>query len=119
MSVVGLTGPVAAGKALTYEIEVTNKGSIAYQQVSLTATVPEGMAFDPIGTSPPKFAREGDMVRFNPVFEIKPGESLMYRVRVRAKQPGTFQFRAELSTPALLQPIRQETSTEVNPPREG
>ncbi len=117
MSVVGMGQPVTAGRELTYVIQVTNNGSTPHQQVSLTATVPEGMTPVPlrtVGPGPTKFAIEGQAVRFEPVFEVRPGESLMYRIRVHAKQPGQFRFRAELSTPALPQPLIQEaTPTEV------
>jgi len=116
MSVVGLRNPVIAGKELTYEILVTNKGATSYQQVSVAATVPEGMFLSPLGTvgpGPTKFAVEGRTVRYEPVFEIRPGESLMYRVRVQTQQTGQFRFRAQLSAPALPQPLVQEAATEV------
>lgn len=117
MSVVGLRNPVAVGKELTYEIMMTNTGSASLRQVSVAATVPEGMVPNPIGTVGPgttKFAREGNVVRFDPVFEVKPNESLMYRVRVLTKKTGKYKFRAELTSPTLPQPIVQEAKeTEV------
>ena len=113
---VGLYNPVAAGKELTYRIVVTNKGTVPYRQVSVTATVPEGMVPDPLGTVGPagaKFAIEGQTVRFDPLADAPAGDSFTYSVRVLAKQPGRYSFRAELSSPALSQPLVQEAGTEV------
>ena len=73
ISVLGLTQPVFAGKELTYLITVTNKGRATYQQVSVTATAPEGMTLDLMRTSGPpdtKFNREGQIIRFDPVAQI-------------------------------------------------
>jgi uncharacterized repeat protein (TIGR01451 family) len=117
MSVVGLRNPVVAGKELTYEIQVSNTGSTSHRQVSVTATLPpEGMLFIPLGTvgpGPTKFNIEGKTIRFDPVLEVKPNESLIYRVRVQTKQAGQFRFHAELTAPSLSKSLTQEASTEV------
>ncbi len=116
MSVSGLGNPVAVNKDLTYVVQVTNNGTASYQRVTLTATVPEGVTPNPIGTSgpgPTKFAIEGKTIQFDPVFEIKPGESLMYRIRVRTKKAGQYRFAAELTAPTLSKPVVQEANTVV------
>lgn len=117
MSVVGLRNPVVAGKELTYEIVVTNSGTTPCSQVRLTVTIPEGMLPNPIGTvgpGPTKFTRDGNVIQYDPVLEVKPGESLMYRVRVLAKKAGQYKLRADLTSPALPQPLTQEAKpTEV------
>ena len=74
------------------------------------------MAPDPLGTvgrRSTKFMFEGNVVHFDPVFEIRPGESLKYSVRARTEHSGQFRFRTELSTPDLPQPLMQEVTTEV------
>lgn len=116
LSVVGLRNPVAASKELTYEVRVANKGSAPYRQVIVVATVPEGMVANPLGTVGPgstKFSIEGKKVRFDPVFEVQPGETLVYSFRVRTKQVGRFSFRVELTAPTLPQAVTKEESTEV------
>lgn len=117
LSVVGLRNPVPVGKELTYEIRVTNNGAASQRQLSVMATLPEGMAFNPIGTQGPdpvKFAIEGRTIRFDPLGEVRNGESVTYRVRVRAKEAGPkFLFHVELSGPALPQPLVKEEATEV------
>ncbi len=114
----GLANPVPVNKDLTYVVQVTNNSTQSYQRVTLTAAVPEGVVINPIGTmgpGPTKFTTEGKTIQFDPVFEIKPGETLMYRIRVRTKKPGQYRFVAELSAPAMSRSLVKETNTEINP----
>jgi uncharacterized repeat protein (TIGR01451 family) len=116
MTVTDLRDPVAAGKELTYQITVVNNGNAVHRQVEVVAMVPDGMAPAPLGTTgpgPTQFVIDRQTVSFNPVMEVRPGETLTYRVRVRAKQAGLFHFRAELSSRELSQPVLQDESTEV------
>jgi uncharacterized repeat protein (TIGR01451 family) len=114
-SVIGLHNPVKAGKELTYEIRVVNKGTIAYRDIGVTATLPDGMTPVALGTVGPSGAKshiEGRTVRFDPI-EIAAGASLGFDVRALAKQPGQRRIVAELSAPGSSVPQRQETITEV------
>jgi len=116
MKVTGLTNPVRNGRQLTYEVEVTNEGRAADTQVVLTATVPIGMMPAPLGTTGPQqigFSVRGQTVRFDPVARVRPGEKLIYRIRVQTRQPGNLTFRTELSSDALDRPLRAEETTEV------
>ena len=111
---VGLRNPVAEGNELTYEIRVTNIGSVTYRRISVTATVPEGMTPNPLGTAPPdKFKIDGQEVQFDPIDELQPGGSMTYRVRVRTLRTGRYRFRAELTAPSLPRPFTKEADTEV------
>ena len=117
ISIAGTTSPVKAGKEMTYVILLTNKGSAVHRQVSVTANVPEDMVPNPIGTVGPgstQFTIKGKVVRFDPVFEVQPGETLKYYVKVQTKKAGLFHFRVEVSAPALPQPLSKEAApTEV------
>jgi hypothetical protein len=85
--------------------------------VSVAATVPEGMTPAPIGTVGPDGIQpkiEGQVVRFDPVSELRAGESVVYRVRVQAKQAGReFHFHVETTAAGLPKPLVQEATTEV------
>ena len=72
------------------------------------------MLFSPLGTAPAKFTVDGKTIRFEKTAELRPGDSLVYRVRVQTKQPGRWRFRAELTAATLARPLVQEASTEVN-----
>jgi len=116
LSVVGTTSPVIAGKELTYVVTVTNKGMTPHRNVIVRATAPAGMTFNLLSTSGPaglQFTRVGHTLRFDPVSELRPGESLTYRVRVLAKEPDTHRFRVELVADDLPRGIEKEAVTEV------
>ncbi len=54
---------------------------------------------------------EGQTIRFNPAPLITPGQSLSYRVRVRAKEAGEVQLRAKLTSQNVKQPLNAEEKT--------
>ena len=117
LSVEGLSNPVRIGKGLTYEIVVENKGTASCRQVSVTATVPDGMVPATLGTNGPGGAAavtvDRQMVRFDPVPEVLPGKSLTFYVRVSALEAGKKSFRVELRTATAPESSVQEASTEV------
>ena len=49
------------------------------------------------------------------LFELPPGESLVYLVRVRTKQAGQFRFRAEASVPGMSQPSNPMSGANAAP----
>jgi uncharacterized repeat protein (TIGR01451 family) len=123
LSVVSLNISVDVGKQLTYEIRVKNEGIQPQRLIAVKATVPKGMIPVPIGTTSPdptkyRVSIANQEIRFDPVPEIGPGETLTYRVRVKATEAGReFRFRAEASALGFPQPLVQETTTEVNEKR--
>jgi uncharacterized repeat protein (TIGR01451 family) len=116
LMVADLRDPVAVGKGLTYEIQVSNQGQTSQKDVAVTATVPVGMMPDPIGTSGPgKPTIQGQTIRFEAVPGLAAGETLTYRVRVRTRQAGKVTFHAEVTTRDQLQPLIAQEETEVVP----
>ncbi len=115
LTVTDLRGMVGAGKELTYVIQVANRGILPDRQVVVAATIPDGMVPVKLGTTgpadPPEF--DGQTVRFRPVPEIKPGQTLTYRVRVQTQRPGQFTFRAQATSERHDQPLVAEETTEV------
>ncbi|MBN2473467.1 MAG: DUF11 domain-containing protein [Pirellulales bacterium] len=112
-----LREPVAVGRNVTYEILVTNGGTVAETQVAVVATVPLGMTPAALGTTgpaqAPKPTIQGQTVQFDPVAEIPPGKTLVYRVVVRAGQRGDFVFHAELISPSRTLPLAADAKTQV------
>ena len=116
MTVSDLSDPVPTGTSLSYEILVTNRGRTTHRQVAVVATVPAGMVLERLGTTGPgqtPWDREGQVVRFAPVAEIAPGQSVTYRIRVLAKTAGTATFQAKLTAETAVQPIARSETTEV------
>ena len=106
--------PVSVGKGLTYEIRMTNNGTSSIRQATLVVTVPAEMTPDRIGSDGPTPATvEKQTVRFAPLPEISPGQTVTYRVRVTARQRGEVSLRVTVSSPDLPKPVTAETTTEV------
>ena len=117
LSVEGLSNPVRAGKELTYEIVVDNKGTASCRQVTVTATVPDGMVPDPLGTvgpaGPAAVKIDRQTVRFDPVPEVHPNESLTYRVRVRRSRSARRASGSSFARPQRPSRWCRRRSTEV------
>ncbi len=114
MSVADLRDPITVDKELTYEVRVTNNSQASDKRVTVVATVPDQMMAVPLGTSgPAKFDISGQIVRFEPVAEIRAGETLTYRIRVRARQSGDVQFRAQLTSQNAQQAMTVEEQTQI------
>lgn len=114
LTVTDLRGMVAAGKELTYVVQVVNNGITPDRQVVVTATLPEGMTPVRLGTTgPAEPSFDGQTVRFPPVPEIKPGQTLTYRVRAQTKKPGKVVFRVTATSQRQQEPLVGEETTEV------
>ena len=110
----GSSNPIRAGKELTYEIRVTNKATTAQQQISVTAILPDGMAPSPLGTKGPSdWKPDHQTVRFDPVAELRPSESLTYRVRVRRAAARHEKLPRRVATAAAPEPAVEVANTEV------
>lgn len=106
--------PIRVDKETTYEVRVTNNGRMSDRRVTLVVTVPTEMMPVPLGMSgPAKFDISGQNVRFEPVAEIRSGETLLYRIRVRTRQPGKVQFRAQLTSQNAQKAMSVEAGTEI------
>jgi len=116
MTVVGLFNPITLGKDLTYAVQVSNNTQAVDRLVRVTVTVPEGMVPVPLGTTGPPLTGphpEGQTLRFDPVPELRPGETLQYRIRAHTRQPGQYRFRVELTSQNQPKPKIVEETTEV------
>jgi uncharacterized repeat protein (TIGR01451 family) len=118
ITIPGTHNPIAINKGVVYRVQVANNGAKSCQQVTLTATFPQGLIPASIGTKGPggtlfRPNLQNGTVVFDPVLEIHPGESLIYEIRGIARQSGQGQFHVELSSPDLPKPITQDVSAEV------
>ena len=119
VSVQDLHDPITVGKGLTYEIRVTNPGIASDGQVLAVVTVPPELSVDRIGTTGPGrtgFQVQGQTIRFEPVPEIQPGETLNYRVRVTADRPSRqVILKVQATSREMLSPVESEEDTEILP----
>jgi hypothetical protein len=118
LSIADLADPVTVGGELQYLIRVTNAGRSADTQAALIVVLPAGAPRDAIKVIAPPTRHQVEeldpIVRFFPLPEIKPGESVRYRVNVRADRAGTVKVKAVLSSQGLgQQQIQADVETTV------
>lgn len=116
LSAIGLRNPVAAGNEVSYEIRVGNRGTALCQQVAIRVVAPDELVPQGDGASGPAGAKatiQQQTVQFDPVAELRPGDTLVYHVRVRTKRAGKFRIRVEATVPGMTRPLAEEASTDV------
>jgi uncharacterized repeat protein (TIGR01451 family) len=115
LNVAAHTDPVALGKDVTYEIQVTNSGNVPAQNVALLAVLPKELSLVRVGTrGPAGFGvddQEVQLVRFLPVASLEPGQTLTYRVTGRANQTGDVRFEVRLTSAGQAEPLQAEETT--------
>ena len=110
--VVDLDDPVEVGTETTYEIRVVNQGNCPTTNLRIVAAVPAGMT--PVDAKGPSDARiQGYRVMFDPLPKLASQADALYRVRVRAVQPGDWRFKVEMSSDQLASPVHEDESTRV------
>jgi uncharacterized repeat protein (TIGR01451 family) len=110
MDIRDLDDPVEVGSETAYEIVVKNKGSAPARSVSLACEIPAGVevlrAQGPVDS-----IKQRDLVTFNPVLELAPGNSVTYRVHVRGTVTGHHRFRARLASESMPEPLTIDEQT--------
>ncbi len=110
MNIRDLDDPVEVGAETAYEIVVKNEGSAPARGVSLACEIPAGVevlrAQGPVDS-----IKQRDLVTFNPVLELAPGNSITYRVHVRGSTTGHHRLRARLSSESMPEPLTVDEQT--------
>lgn len=106
--------PIQAGNEATYDVLVTNAGPAADQNVQLAVTVTPQLALVATGTTGPTAGTiAGPSVRFAVLPSIRAGETLTYRVQVRAAAAGAARFRVEATSANTPNAVVVEETTTV------
>jgi uncharacterized repeat protein (TIGR01451 family) len=112
MTVVDRDDPVEVGGRTAYRVVVKNTGSLAGEQVQVTAAIPAQMRFV-TASGPTTYRAEGSQVTFAPLATLPPGQTLTYLVEAEAVRSGEARFRAELTTGTMREAVVKEESTNV------
>lgn len=114
--------PVAVGDEFTYTIDLINQsGSNSVHNFTIVGLVPGQMAFIS-AAGPTQFTVTGKEIRFGPVAELKPGESVQYQIRVKAITAGAAAFNASMRSDGFGEPLVSQEGTTVfilEPPNTG
>jgi uncharacterized repeat protein (TIGR01451 family) len=103
---------VEVGAETTYELRVSNQGSVPGSGVQVLATVPDGL--EPVGAEGPTSYRiNGQQVQFEPVDKVLAGSAVEFRIRAKGTKAGDWRFKAQLTSDQQPRPVYQEESTLV------
>ncbi len=93
------TGPVATGSEIDYEVVISNNGTKAAEEVESGFFLPEGMT--PLSVDGGGMISESEgKVLFNKITFLGPGQSVAYKVRVKADCNGNQKVQAILESPS-------------------
>ncbi len=116
VTVTDLKDPVPQGDPITYKITVHNQGQKADFQTTVTAILSSDLLAYRIGTSgPAPYDIQGQEIRFRPVEQIRPGETLTYRIIAQTRNPGEAQLTVKVVSQSLRTPKIVSEKTRIHP----
>ena len=111
-AIADLADPIEVGADCSYEIRLENRGSRSDANVRLAAEIPPGMTFSG-GDGPTEVSSQGQTVVFAPLGELRPGEELVYRIRVQGTAKGDHVLRVQVQSDEVRVPVTKEEITRV------
>lgn len=112
LEVIDLADPVRVGEDVVYRVSVRNQGTGPDHNVMLRVTLPEQLTF--VRTVGPTDAQaEGNVVRFDPLVTLNPGDTVVWRVQARAKAAGDLRLQVELQSESVPKPAIAMEPTKV------
>jgi hypothetical protein len=107
--------PIEAGDDTAYEIRISNTGSKTETDIKVVATVPDKMEYKSAtrDKSPAQFHQEGKTIVFAPIARLQPRTDALFRVNVKALQPGTVRFKIQVTSANLTEPVIKMEATRI------
>lgn len=105
--------PVELNGEATYEIRITNAGSITETEVKLACALPIDKLQFKSGTGPTAVRFENGEVICEPLPRLTPRADAVYRVTVKCKAAGTAHFKARVTSAAVTEPLTKEEATRI------
>ena len=102
--------PVEVGAETIYTVTVKNEGTAPAKTVGLACRLPEGTDLGPV-RGPAASRREGRLVLFDSLPELKPGKAAEYTIRVKGTTPGGKRFQTRLVSESISEPLIHEEIT--------
>ena len=110
VEVVDDNDPVPVGEYITYDIEVTNTGSLEATGINLVATLTPEMEFVE-STGATKSRLDGAKVIFETLPALTPNAKATWKVRAKAVGEGDLRFRLSVTSDQLERPVSEEESS--------
>jgi uncharacterized repeat protein (TIGR01451 family) len=113
LQVVPPAGPIDVGKTATFQIRVSNKGTVSARNIDIAAFAPaELKAARASGKAEGQIDQSGT-IRFPTLEELRPGETAAYVVELNAVQAGDARFRTEVKAADLTAPLTDEHAARI------
>jgi uncharacterized repeat protein (TIGR01451 family) len=104
--------PIEVNGDTAYEVRVTNTGSKTETDIKLVATVPDKMQFKN-AQGPARYREEGKTIVFEPLDKLAPRADAIFRINVKALEPGTVRFKIQITSTNLTEPVIKMEATRI------
>jgi len=105
-----LEDPVEVGSEMAYEIRVKNEGSASAKAVTLTCELADGTSLV-TAEGPAEYLAERNTIVFRGLPEVGAGQTVVFKVKIKAATGGNLRFRAHLSSESISEPLTAEEMT--------
>jgi uncharacterized repeat protein (TIGR01451 family) len=112
LEMVDTEDPIEVNGDTAYEIRVTNTGSKTETDIKIVATVPDKMQFKN-AQGPVRYREEGKTIVFEPIERLAPRADAIFRINVKAMEPGTVRFKIQMTSTNLVEPVVKMEATRI------
>jgi hypothetical protein len=113
LDVSDIEDPVEVNGESTYEIRVTNTGSMTETDVKVVCTLAADKMQLKAATGPGNGRVEGGEVVFDPLPRLAPKADAVFKVTVKCTAAGTVHMKARVTSAGLTEPVTKDESTRV------
>jgi uncharacterized repeat protein (TIGR01451 family) len=107
-----LENPVEVNGETAYDIHINNTGSKTETDIKLVAEVPPQMQFKN-ATGPVNSRVEGNRIVFDSLPTLAPRAEALFRIIVRAAEPGTVLFKIQVTSTNVVNPVIHLDATRI------
>jgi uncharacterized repeat protein (TIGR01451 family) len=112
LEMVDTEDPIEVNGDTAYEIRVTNTGSKTETDIKIVATIPDKMQFKS-SQGPVRFREEGKTIVYEPIERLAPRADAIFRINVKALEPGTVRFKIQMTSTNLVEPVIKMEATRI------
>lgn len=111
--------PVEVGRTVNYTIRVVNQGTLAADNVEVSATFPPALLRILAARGPQNGRVDKDKITFPPLNGLPPNQVATFSVNAQALQAGDARFRVSTTALSIGTPVVQEEATRIIAPING
>jgi hypothetical protein len=112
VEVIDTADPLELGGVTIYSVRLVNQGTA--KQTNIRVACQCSAEIKPIDTrAPSKHAIHEQNLTFEPIAEMAPKDSLIFKIKAKGAKPGDAKFRVEVSSDQQTTPISKDETTKV------